>query len=87
MQVLSVVIFAAGIIYFIGKEVVGAFRHLTDEELIDYWNDSLKQSDRKAYRRASEHLGTCQACRDRLDEVRKNYAGPGADAPLIERKY
>ncbi|MEL7160224.1 MAG: hypothetical protein AAFN92_05650, partial [Bacteroidota bacterium] len=60
---------------------------LTDDELIDYWNGTTQQADRKAYRRASEHLGTCTSCRDRLDEVRKHNAGPGAKAPLIERKY
>ena len=87
MQILSVVIIAAAIIYFIGREVIGAFRHLNDDELIDFWNGHLRKSDPKAFRRASEHLGSCSSCRDRLDETRKHYAGPGVDAPLIERKY
>lgn len=87
MQASIVLAVAVALIYFIGKEVIGAFRHPSDEEMVDYWNESLKARDKKAHRRISEHLATCEACRDRLDETRKNNAGPGADAPFIERKY
>ena len=78
---------AAVIIYFIGKEVLGAFRHPSDEELISYWNGTMQKGNRKAFRRTSEHLGSCDDCRGRLDQIRRDHAGPGADAPLIERKY
>ncbi len=87
MKALFVVGVVAAIIYYIGKEVVGSFRHLTDDQLIDYWSGRMEAQNRKAYRRCSEHLGSCDDCRDRLDEIRKGNAGPGADAPLIERKY
>lgn len=87
MQITLVAAVAAVIIYYIGKEVVGAFRHLSDQELVDFWNGHLKESSRKGHRRASEHLASCEECRDRLDQVRKDYAGPGSDAPMIERKY
>ena len=82
-----VLVVAIAIIYHIGKEVIGAFRHLNDEELADFWAGRTKKSDPKAQRRFSEHLGSCSDCRDRLDEIRKSEAGPGADAPMIERKY
>lgn len=87
MKVLLVVAVVAAIIYYIGREVLGAFRHPSDEELQDFWSGKLSSSDRKAFRRFSEHLGSCASCRDRLDEIRKHHVGPGADAPLIERKY
>lgn len=87
MKLLFVVGVVAAIIYYIGKEVLGSFRHLTDQQLIDYWSGRMEAEDRKAYRRSSEHLGSCEDCRDRLDKVRKGNAGPGAGAPMIERKY
>lgn len=82
-----VLVVAIAIIYYIGREVVGSFRHMTDGQLADYWAGRTKQQDPKAHRRYSEHLGSCDKCRDRLDEVRRIEAGPGADAPMIERKY
>lgn len=87
MSSLIVPLVAAAIIYFIGKEVIGAFRHPSEDELADYWSGDMQASDKKAFRRTSEHLGSCDDCRDRLDEVRKNNRGPGSDAPMIERKY
>lgn len=87
MGKMIVLIATLAIIYYIGKEVLGAFRHLTDEELLDYWAGRTKAEDRKAQRRFSEHLGSCEQCRDRLDEIRKENSGPGADAPMIERRY
>ncbi|WP_420459304.1 hypothetical protein [Neolewinella sp.] len=78
---------AAAIIYRIGREVVGSFRHPDDEELLDYWNDVTKTEDRSAYRQISEHLATCEQCRDRLDELRKRPGGPGTHSPLISRRY
>jgi len=87
MQITLVVAFAAVLIYFIGKQVLGAIRHPSEDEMIDFWNGHLKAGNRKRHRQISEHLATCEACRDRLDRIRKEYAGPGADAPLIERKY
>lgn len=87
MGKIIVLVVALAIIYYIGKEVIGAFRHLSDEELQDYWAGRTKKADPKAYRRCSEHLGSCDRCRDRLDEIRNEHAGPGADAPMIERRY
>lgn len=87
MGKMTVLVVALAIIYYIGKEVIGAFRHLSDEELIDFWAGRIKKQDAKAFRRMSEHLGSCDQCRERLDEVRDREAGPGVDAPLIERKY
>jgi len=87
MGKIIVLVAALAIIYYIGKEVLGAFRHLSDDELADFWAGRTKKADPKAQRRFSEHLGSCTSCRDRLDEIRKSEAGPGIDAPLIERKY
>lgn len=87
MGKIVVLVAALVIIYYIGKEVFGAFRHLSDEELADFWAGRTKKADPKAQRRFSDHLGSCTTCRDRLDEVRKTEPGPGADAPFIERKY
>lgn len=78
---------AAAIIYRIGREVWGSYRHPEDEELLDYWQGFTKTEDRAAYRQISEHLGSCEQCRDRLDELRKRPGGPGADAPMISRRY
>ena len=78
---------AAAIIYYIGKEVAGSFSHLSDDQLARFWSGDLKRSDGKAYRRATEHLATCDACRDRLDDIRKSNPGPGAADPMISRKY
>lgn len=87
MKVYFVVAVAVAIIYYIGKEVLGAFRHPSDAELVEYWSGRMEANSRKAFRRTSEHLGSCNDCRDRLDEIRDGNAGPGADAPMIERKY
>lgn len=87
MKLLFVIGVAAAIIYYIGREVFASFRHPSDEELVDYWDGSMKESNRKAYRSTSEHIGSCDECRDRLAEVRKHNAGPGAADPMIERKY
>lgn len=87
MSSLIVLLTAVAIIYYIGKEVLGAYRHPSTDELTDFWSGEMKRYDRKAYRRTSEHLGSCDKCRDRLDAVRNNNPGPGAGAPMIERKY
>ncbi|WP_020570701.1 hypothetical protein [Neolewinella persica] len=87
MGKIIVLVVALAIIYYIGKEVFGAFRHLSDEELQDFWAGRTKKEDPKAYHRFSEHLGSCNSCRDRLDVIRDESAGPGADAPMIERRY
>lgn len=82
-----VIIMAAFIIYYIGREVFASFRHLSEEELEDFWAGRFQKEDPKAHRRISEHLVNCDACRDRLDEVRRTSPGPGVDDPMIERKY
>ncbi|MCP9234910.1 hypothetical protein [Lewinella sp. JB7] len=87
MDVLIIAAVAGYIIFRIGREVMGSFRHPDDEELLDYWNEVTKQEDRSAYRQISEHLATCNECRDRLDELRKRPGGPGAHSPMITRRY
>lgn len=88
MKFLFVAVVVAAIIYYIGREVLGSLRHLSDEELEDFWAGRLEKADRKAFRRVSEHLGSCEDCRDRLDAVRnERKPGPGSDGPFIERKY
>ena len=78
---------AAALIFKIGKEVVGSFRHPDDDELLDYWNEVTRTHDRSAFRQISEHLASCERCRDRLDELRKGPGGPGSHDPLISRRY
>ncbi len=82
-----VIIIAACLIYYIGREVFASFRHLSDKELEDFWAGRVQKESPKAHRRISEHLVSCDACRDRLDEVRKTATGPGVEGPMIERKY
>ena len=86
-KLLFVLIVGIALIYYIGREVLGSFRHPDDEDLVDYWNGSLQAEDRAAFRQVSEHLASCADCRDRLDEIRKTHKGQGFDAPMIERKY
>lgn len=87
MKFLTVIIVVAAILYYIGREVLASFAHLSDEDLLAFWRGKLRKQDRKAFRRISDHLGRCESCRDRLDAIRKNDAGPGVDAPYLERKY
>ena len=87
MGIYAVLTVAAGLIYYIGKEVMGSFAHPSDETLAQYWSGELKRVDGKTYRQTTEHLATCTDCRDRLDEVRKNSPGPGAADPMISRRY
>lgn len=87
MSIYLVAVVAAAFIYYIGREVVGSFRHPDEEDLLDYWNDVTKTENRSAYRQISEHLATCEKCRDRLDELRKLPGGPGAHDPMISRRY
>ncbi|MBC6993850.1 hypothetical protein QWY85_20630 [Neolewinella lacunae] len=84
MKLLFVAAVAAALIYYIGKEVFAAFRHLSEQELIDFWKGQTPAAVR---RRISEHLASCSSCRDRLDEVRRHHTGPGTNSPLIDRKY
>lgn len=87
MRNMIVIIVAAFIIYYIGREVFASFRHLSDKELEDFWADRIRKESPKEHRRISEHLASCDACRNRLDEVRKTAMGPGVEGPMIERKY
>ncbi|NJB84488.1 hypothetical protein GGR26_000233 [Lewinella marina] len=87
MEVLLVTVVAAAIIYKIGREVLGSFRHPDDEDLLEYWQGITREEDRSAYRQISEHLASCDRCRDRLDELRKRPGGPGAHSPMITRRY
>ncbi|THH40654.1 hypothetical protein [Neolewinella litorea] len=87
MEILLVTAVAAAIIYKIGREVLGSFRHPDDEDLLEYWQGITREEDRSAYRQISEHLASCDQCRDRLDELRKRPGGPGAHSPMITRRY
>lgn len=87
MGKITVLVIALAIIYYIGKEIFGTFQHLTDEELLDFWAGRTKIEDPAEQRRCSQHLGSCERCRERLDEIRKHNTGPGAEGPLIERRY
>jgi len=87
MKNMIVIVVAAFIIYYIGREVLATFRHVSDQELEDFWAERIRKENPKAHRRISEHLASCKACRDRLDEVRQTSTGPGVEGPMIERKY
>ncbi len=87
MDIVIISIVAAYIIFRIGREVMGSFRHPEDEELLDFWNGVTRAEDPAAQRQISEHLASCEPCRDRLDELRKRPGGPGAHSPLITRRY
>ncbi len=87
MDLVIISVVSAYIIFRIGREIMGSFRHPEDEELVDYWNEVTKVEDRSAHRQISEHLASCEQCRDRLDELRKRPGGPGSHSPLITRRY
>lgn len=87
LKVVALVLFVLIVVYYIGREISYSFRHPTDEGLRAYWNGELKKASPRMYRQMSEHLATCAECRERLEETMRTEAGPGADDPLIERRY
>ena len=87
MDIVIISVVAAYIIFRIGREIMGSFRHPEEEELLEYWTGVTKSDDPSAHRQISEHLASCEQCRDRLDELRKRPGGPGGQSPLITRRY
>jgi hypothetical protein len=86
-----IIIFSAGlflIVIKIGQQIIASWRHVEEETLTDFWNGRLQKKDDKEYRRVVNHLGSCQACRDRLDEItQQNKTRYGIDDQLISRRF
>ena len=74
----------AYLLYRIGKEVFATDRHLDDETLTELANGTLKARDAAGFRQASQHVATCEACRERFDRA---VAGRKGSGRLIERRY
>lgn len=76
------------IVIKIGQQIVASWRHADEETLVDFWNGRLQKNDDKEYRRTVAHLGNCQKCRDRLDEItQQNKTRYGIDDHLISRRF
>lgn len=76
------------IVIKIAQQIIASWRHVDEEVLVDFWNGRLQKNDEKEYRRVVAHLGNCQACRDRLDEItQQNKTRYGIDDHLISRKF
>ena len=87
-SLLLVAAVAAFLIYRIGRVLLSNFRHVTDEELEEYWSGNMTRYDRAGYRRVSEHLATCQDCRDRFEKLTERPgSGPITGAGMIQRRY
>ena len=79
---------ATFLLYRIGRVLFSSFRHVTDEELEDYWSGDLARSDRTSFRRVSEHLATCEECRERYERLTdRPGSGPITGAGMIQRRY
>lgn len=76
------------LIYKIGQQIMAAYRHVEEEDLLDFWNGRLQKSDAEAYRRTVAHLGSCERCKQRLDEItQKNKTRYGIDGKMISKRF
>ncbi|MEL6356598.1 MAG: hypothetical protein AAFQ37_06640 [Bacteroidota bacterium] len=72
----------------IGIQIVKSWRHVDEKTLIDFWNGRLQKNDEREYRRVVTHLGNCQRCRDRLDDItQNNKTRHNIDDHLISRRF
>lgn len=82
----------AVLLLFIGwrmlRRILAANRHVSDADLIDFWNGRLRARSEAEYRRVAEHLSHCQYCRDRLDDIiQNNKARHNVDESFISRRF
>lgn len=78
----------AAIVFRIGRQLLATLRHVDQETLIEFWNGRLRRQSEESYRRVVNHLGTCQECRDRLDDItQNNKARHNVDDGMISRRF
>lgn len=78
----------AMIVFRIGRQMLAAMRHVDEDVLIDFWNGRLRKKSEESYRQVVNHLGNCQACRDRLDDItQNNKARHNVDDAMISRRF
>ena len=82
---LLLTVVTAYLLYRIGRDVLAGNRHLEDDELHAYHSGHLAREDRAEYRRISEHLAHCAACRDRFDRI--VISAKGQSGNYLERKF
>jgi hypothetical protein len=58
------------IVLRIGKEIFLSYQCPDEQSLKDFWNGRLRKGDSE-YRRVVTHLGVCEKCRDKLDQIQK----------------
>lgn len=86
--VIGAACFLAMIIFRIGRQLLASTRCIEEETLIDFWNGRLRKESEEEYRRVVNHLGTCQKCRDRLDDItQNNKARHNVDDAMISRRF
>ena len=67
------------------KQIQSTYQHVDEEVLEDFWRNRLH--DGKEVTRVKNHLTHCEACRDRLNAIRKqSHTRPDAQR-LITRKF
>lgn len=78
----------AVIVFRIGRQLLASMRHVDPDTLIEFWNGRLRKRSEEEYRRVVNHLGTCQDCRDRLDDItQNNKARHNVDDGIITRRF
>ncbi len=76
------------VIYWIGRQILATYRHVEEAVLLDFWNGRLQKNDENTYRRVVTHLGSCDKCRQRLEEItQQNKTRYGIDDQLISRRF
>lgn len=78
----------ATIVFRIARQILANMRHVDQETLVEFWNGRLRKNSESSYRRVVNHLGTCQECRDRLDDItQNNKARHNVDEAMITRRF
>lgn len=76
------------LIYKIGQHITATYRHVEEENLLDFWNGRLQKNDAEAYRRTVAHLGSCEKCKQRLDTItQQNKTRYGIDSKMISKRF
>ncbi|MEM7571620.1 MAG: hypothetical protein AAF433_01915 [Bacteroidota bacterium] len=69
-RLLLMIVMIAYFLYRIGKGIWESYYlHAEDEDLKAFWNGTLEAEDKKAHQRLRDHLGSCDSCNERLQEI------------------
>lgn len=76
------------VVYLIAKQLMASRRHPAEEILIEFWNGRLRNRSEDEYRRVVNHLGTCEACQAKLDDItQNNKTRHQIDEGIITRRF